>query len=108
MNLGIPLPHVVDLLNATSTIVDGFGNEQPDWATATVTRSRGFLQPRANREDTQGRDVQVGDHVLFLEPEARVTGRSRVRYGPEVYEVVGPPRVWQGSHAEADLRRIEG
>ncbi len=104
----LPLPHVVHLLNATGTVTDNFGNTQPDWATATVTLVRSFLQPRASREDTQGRDVQVADHVLFLDPDARITGRSRVRYGPETYEVVGPPRVWQGSHAEADLRRIEG
>ncbi len=108
MNLGILLPHVVDLLNTTGTVLDAFGNQQPDWATATVMQSRAFLQPRSSREDVQGRDVQVGDHLLFLKPDARVTGRSRVRYGSQVYEVVGPPRVWQGSHAEADLRRIEG
>ncbi len=104
----LPLPHVVKLLNTTTTAVDAFGNEQPNWADATITMTRGFLQPRASREDTQGRDVQVADHVLFLEPDARVTGRSRVRYGSETYEVVGPPRAWQGSHIEADLRRIEG
>ncbi len=108
MSLGIPLPHTVELLNATGTTVDGFGNEQPDWATATVTRSRAFLQPRSSREDTQGRDVQVGDHVLFLESIASITGRSRARFAGALYEVIGPPRVWQGSHVETDLRRIEG
>ncbi len=104
----LPLPHAVDLLNAAGNVTDDFGNTRPDWATATATRVRAFLQPGSGREDTQGRDVQVADHVLFLEPAARITGRSRVRYGSQVYEVVGPPRVWQGSHAEADLRRIEG
>ncbi len=104
----LPLPHAVDLVNAAGTVTDGFGNTHPDWATATVTRARAFLQPGSGREDTQGRDVQVADHVLFLEPQAPVTGRSRVRYGSEMYEVIGSPRVWQGSHAEADLRRIEG
>ncbi len=108
MNPGIPLPHVVKLLNTTTTAVDAFGNEQPNWADATVTTTRGFLQPRASREDVQGRDVQVGDHLLFLEPTAPVTGRSRVWHAGGLYEVVGPPRVWQGSHIEADLRRIEG
>ncbi len=104
----LPLPHAVDLLNATGTVMDDFGNIQPDWLTATVTPGRAFLQPSSGREDTQGRDVQVGDHVLFLEPTARITGRSRVRHGSKVYEVVGPPRAWSGSHIEADLRRIEG
>ncbi len=104
----LPLPHAVDLLNATGTVTDDFGNTRLDWVTAAVTPARAFLQPGSVREDTQGRDVQVADHVLFLEPDARVTGRSRVRYGAKVYEVVGPPRVWQGSHVEADLRRIEG
>ncbi len=104
----LPLPHSVELLNAAGTVTDDFGNTQPDWATATATAARAFLQPGSGREDTQGRDVQVADHVLFLEPDARITGRSRVRYRSEMYEVVGPPRVWQGSHAEADLRRIEG
>ncbi len=104
----LPLPDVVKLLNTTTTAVDAFGNEQPNWADATITTTRGFLQPRASREDTQGRDVQVGDHVLFLEVDARVTGRSRARVNGGLYEVVGPPRVWRGSHVEADLRRIEG
>lgn len=105
------LPHVVDLMNAARTVTDAFGNQQPDWAGATATRARAFLQPAAAREDTQGRDVQIGDHSLFLEPGAPITGRSRVRLGGEMYEVVGPPRAWRGTgldHIEADLRRIEG
>ncbi len=104
----LPLPHAVELLNAAGTVTDDFGNTRPDWATATATRARAFLQPRSSREDVQGRDVQVGDHVVFLGPDVAVTGRSRVRYAGNLYEVVGPPRVWWGSHIEADLRRIEG
>ncbi len=104
------LPHVVELLNATTTTVDAFGNDQPNWAGAITTTTRGFIQPRSGREDTQNRDVQISDHVLFFTPGEPVDGRSRVRVGGDLYEVVGPPRLWRGVSPldRVELRRIEG
>lgn len=104
------LPHTVTW-QQPGTRTDGYGNTTADWTGATETALRGFMQPLSGQENTDARDAQIGDWVLFTD-EPAISGADRIVWAGDTYEVIGPPARFDDlggfHHIEARLRIVEG
>lgn len=104
------LPHSVTWQQPGSR-TDGYGTAAADWTDPTETTIAGYMQPLSGQENTDGRDAQVGDWVLYTLEQA-VSGADRIVWAGDTYEVIGPPARFDTPrgfhHIEARLRIVEG
>lgn len=95
-----------------STGTDEYGNTVLTYGSGTDYPAR--MEQTTGTEVTQDRDTQVADWVLFLNPDAVITGDSRVVFNGSTFEVLGPPstpttpRTVGAHHIEARLRHVTG
>lgn len=105
------MPHTVTILRAATT-TDRYGNEVRDWATATRTTSRAWLEQQKGSENTADRDQQRSTWLLILPLGVEISGSDRVEYEGDTFDVVGPPATYYSvrgpHHIEAELTWIEG
>lgn len=91
---------------------DRYGTTILDWDNATRQTVLGDIQPRTSSEDEQGRSLQVSTAVLYLRPNAPLTGRDRVEAAGVTYQVLGPPqvvaRLGEPNHMVVNVRAVEG
>lgn len=92
----------------TGTDRDEYNNPVPSETTTTVL---GELQQSTGSERTVDADLQRGEWVLFLVPDAVIDGGDVVTIDGDEYEVNGPPwacrhpRTGELTHIEARLFR---
>lgn len=102
--------------NVTGQVVPYTDGEQDDWGDVQPEAGRprtyrGRKEQRTGSERTDSGDVQMSDVVLYLPPNAVVTGHDKWKDADGTYEVVGPPtRHSPGplSHVEVSLRHVSG
>lgn len=92
---------------------DRYGNATKVWSAGTSVK--GWVARRSGDEVRDGgREGEVADWVLFVDPDVTVDGRSRVVWSGLTFEVDGPPvPAYQGlnrrlHHYEVNLRRVDG
>lgn len=111
MTLETLLVHDVDILTAADD-EDRYGNTVKDWDNATSAAVKGWVSQRSRLEDHDQREAQVSEWVLFLHPDATISGLNRVRWGGITFEVEGPPNpTWSPRglhHYEVPLRVVTG
>lgn len=94
------------------TRVDAYGDTQPDWTTAIVFTTSGWLAQQTSLEDRDGRNTTASTLSLTLLPDTPITARDRVRIDGILYEVVAEPlAAWtpRGEHhIEATLSLVTG
>lgn len=114
MSLLAMLGQAAEIFRPTAS-PDGFGDARSRWPTnwqdspAQTTKCR--LQQSSGYENTNSRDVSVGQWKLFLPRSAPVTERDRVRVDGKLFEVVTVYPVHQRSglhHYECDLVTYSG
>ena len=76
---------------------DGYGNQVPDWSTATSTPYEGCAVGQGSRggEVLADRNVVLSDLVVFMPPGADVVATDRLEIRGRAYEVVGEPFDWR-------------
>lgn len=111
MSLASLLIHDITILTPLD-VENRYGGTDRIWDGATETAARGWVSQRSTTEEIVGREAQVSDWVLFLHPEATITGLDRVRWGSITFEVAGEPLpAWtpRGQHhIEVPLRLVDG
>lgn len=109
MSLATLLVHDVTILTSTYS-TDRYNNQVRTGATSTVVK--GWISQRTQTEDTDQREARVSDWVLFLHPEASITGLDRVAWEGLTFEVTGPANpAWSPAglhHLEVPLRVVVG
>lgn len=105
------LPYVVTIVKAGEK-TDRYGNTVKDWATATRTDTRAWIEQRSRNEDTDDRDQLTSTWLLVVPLGNDLDGLDRVEYNGDTFEVVGPPDVVHTPagphHIEATLRWLVG
>lgn len=107
MSLASLLTQTVEVLHRSDGAEDDYGNPVAEWSDGVSYPGR--LEQRSGSELTVDRDTQVADWVLFLPPDAVISGDDRVTWDDMTFEVIGPPVVARAPrgphHVEAALRR---
>lgn len=92
-----------------------YGDEQPDWSTATSRTVAGAaFAPAGAAELNSGRTAVIEEPTLYLPAGTVVTAACRVQVRGSTYEAVGDPADWRNPFTGARpgvvlrLRRIEG
>lgn len=106
------LVHEVTILRP-NRLTDRYGNSSKDWAHVTETDAVGWVSQRAASEDrANGREAQLSEWVLFLDPDVDIVGGDRVTWEGLTFEVDGPPNpAWTPRgphHLEVPLKVVEG
>lgn len=111
MTLAGLLVHDVTILTPTDE-ANRYGGTDKRWDTATESTVKGWVAQQSRSEVTDGREAQVSGWVLYLDPDATVTGRDRVVWEGTTFEVDGPPNpAWSPRglhHYEVPLRVVAG
>lgn len=109
MNLG---PHAVDVINPGTKTADYGNGTQDDWDNATEVPVTGCsVQPVTAPEYTVDRINIATRWAAWLPAGTPVSGRSRVRWRGDIYDVDGDPQVWDFApvgHVVVNLRRSTG
>lgn len=91
---------------------DTYGDPQPDWTTAVVYTTSGWLAQQSSLEDRDGRNATASTLALTLPADTPITARDRVRIDGILYEIVAEPlAAWtpRGEHhIEALLQLVRG
>lgn len=103
------LVHDVTISTPTTT-EDRYGNDvKTSWTSSTV---KGWISQRSQIEDRERREAQVSEWVLFLLPDATISGAARVAWEGITFEVDGPANpAWSrrgAHHLEVPLRVVAG
>ena len=99
-------------IKTPTTSTDVYGSTQFVYTSGTDYPAR--MQQTTGVEVTRDRDTQVSDWLLFLNPDAVISGDSRVVFNGSTFEVLGPPyvvstpRTVGPHHIEARLRHVTG
>lgn len=105
------LVHDVTILTATSS-ESRYGDTEKNWTDPTESTVKGWVSQRSQLEDHDQREAQVSDWVLFLHPDATISGANRVRWEGITFEVEGPVNpAWSPRgvhHLEVPLRVVTG
>lgn len=108
MSLESLLSQTVTILHQIVSAEDEYGATVKTWGNPTTHRGR--LSSQTPREITDGRDTLIADWVLYLLPDASITGRDRVTVNGVTFQVIGPPALLetpvQSSHIKANLRAV--
>lgn len=111
MTLTSLLVHDVTILTP-STDTDRYNDAVKDWGDATETGVKGWVSQRTQTEDHDQREAQVSGWILYLHPDASITGKDRIVWEGITFEVDGPPNpAWtpRGEHhLEVPLRVVTG
>lgn len=93
---------------------DRYGATTPDWTDTTDTDVLGWVARLTEDEDhTDARDALVSGWALRLPHDTAITGRDRVVWDGQTFELDAPPnKARDGSgrvdHIRARLRLVEG
>jgi hypothetical protein len=96
------------------TRTDRYGNTVPDWDTANSVDVLAWVEPVAvGTENIEGRSALASEWLLLAAADTQITGRDRVVYQGQTFDVIGPPVVRKAGrrgphHVEARLRWAEG
>lgn len=105
-------PHTVEVINPGTKPTDYGTGTQDDWDAATTVPVNGCsVQPFAAPAYTVDRKNITTRWTVWMPAGSPVSGRSRVRYDGEVYEVDGDPQRWgfpPADHVVVNLRRSQG
>jgi hypothetical protein len=74
---------------------DDYGPGAADWDNPSSYDTTARLQPAGGNESLINTDVQQGDLLCYLPPGTPVTGRDRMVYDEDTYEVIGPAQRWR-------------
>ena len=105
------------MLTQTATITDtpkGTADDEGNWVPGAAETSTQpcRLQDGVSEEVFVGADRIIADALLFLGPNAAITGRSEVTVDAKRYQVVGRPAEMRTPlgihHLEVKLRRVDG
>lgn len=100
-------PHEVTVVRAAET-TDRYGNIVDDWANATRTTHRGWIELRSSAENTDDRETAVSTWLLVLPAGVDVVYTDRIEYGGFTFEIVSLPDTKNTPaaphHIEAELR----
>lgn len=111
MTLTSLLVHDVTILTA-ATETNRYGDTEKDWTNPTSTTVKGWVSQRSQIEDHDQREAQVSDWILYLHPDAAITGDNRVQWEGITFEVEGPVNpAWSPRgvhHLEVPLRVVTG
>lgn len=91
------------------------GSTEPDWDNAETLDIPGCsIQPATTTLSQDGRVLGLSEgYNGFFPPGADIKAGDRIRYGENVYTVIGEPKVWQSptgrvSSTQATLERWAG
>lgn len=105
------LVHDVTILTP-GTQADRYGGTDKRWDNAEEATVKGWVAQQSRSEVTDGREAQVSGWVLYLDPDATVTGKDRIVWEGITFEVDGPPNpAWTPRglhHYEVPLRAVTG
>jgi hypothetical protein len=105
-------PHTVSVLTPGSMAADYGTGTQDDWDTATAVTVPGCsVQPVVIPEFDVDRQSIGTRWIAWMPAGTPVTGRSRIVWRGDTYDVDGSPQVWDfdpASHIVVNLRRSEG
>lgn len=111
MTLAGLLVHDVTVLTPAAE-ADRYGGTVKRWDTATSSTVKGWVSQQSRSENLDGREAQVSGWVLFLHPDATITGKDRVVWEGITFEVDGPPNPASSPrglhHYEVPLRVVDG
>ena len=111
MTLASLLVHDVTILTAATT-TNRYSDAEKDWDNATSATVKGWVSQRTQLEDHDQREAQVSDWILFLHPDATISGANRVQWEGITFEVEGPANpAWSPRgvhHLEVPLRVVTG
>jgi hypothetical protein len=100
-------------------LIDGPYGQVRSWATARTvyTALRASVQPSRDRgndaDDMPGRETGVTVYRVYTGRQADVRQSDRVRYGGQLYDVVGVSLVWPAvasrqAYTTFTMRRVDG
>lgn len=105
-------PHTVTVLEPATRAADYGNATTDDWDAPTATVVPGCsVQPVTVPAYTVDRKAITTRWVVWLPLGTPITGRCRVVYAGETYELDGDPSVWDfppAGHIVANLRRSQG
>lgn len=105
------LAHDVTILTP-STEADRYGGTNKDWTNPTSSTVKGWVSQQSGTEIIDGREAQVSTWILYLHPDASVSGKDRVVWEGLTFEVDGPVHpAWKPGglhHYEVPLRVVAG
>jgi hypothetical protein len=112
VSLATLLTQDVTILTA-QTVENRYGRTEKDWSlTPTSSVVKGWVSQTSRSEVTGEREAQVASWVLYLHPDATITGLDRVEWEGITFEVDGPPNPARTPgvlhHYEVPLRVIDG
>lgn len=99
MSLQTLMVRTIEVLTAGSR-TDAYGDTQPDWATATVVTTQGWLAQQSSFEDRDARNATSSTLTLTLPADTVITARNRVRIDAITYELVAEPLAAWTPHGE--------
>lgn len=79
------------------TTTDRYGNQVPDWATATRSSTKAWIAEQDTQEIVVGRDATVSTWRAFLAPDVTVLAGDRIEWdvpgspATVTFDVVGQP-----------------
>lgn len=111
MSLTSLLIHDVTIITPID-VENRYGGTDRSWEGATEVEVKGWISQRSTSEVIVGREAQISEWVLFLHPDATITGLDRVRWNATTFEAAGEPLpAWtpRGQHhIEVPLRLVDG
>lgn len=110
MSLARMLGQTAEIFRPTKT-ADGFGDPRDQWPTTPSQSVKCRLQQVSGTEDTDGRDLAVGQWRVYLPDTAVISEKDRVRVDGKTFEVVTVYPVHQPSglhHFRCDLQTFSG
>ncbi|RSM73455.1 hypothetical protein DMH04_41320 [Kibdelosporangium aridum] len=106
------LTQAAEIFRPTKT-TDRHRNQQDQWPATPTATYPCRLQLVTGTEDSDGRDLSIGQWKLYLPADAVISDKDRVRVGTEVFEVtavypVESPRVGAAHHLQCTLTTYSG
>jgi hypothetical protein len=108
--------HTITVIQPTAK--DPLGDYEPGAGVeATIegcyVQSKGSINSRYSREQTDLRDTVITEVIVYAPPGADIRPTSRIVFQGVRYQVEGEPAAWDDGngrphHVEASLRRVEG
>jgi hypothetical protein len=108
--------HTITVIQPTAK--DPLGDYEPGTAAETTVegcyvQSKGSINSRYSREQTDLRDTVITELIVYAPPGADIRPTSRIQFQGIRYQVEGEPAGWDDGngrphHLEVSLRRVEG
>ena len=101
------------VIRSAPLATDVYGNQVPDWASATSRTAAAYVRPAPASENVADRNAVEAQWQVHTNDLA-VTALDRVDFDGETYEIDGQPLIWKvdpegaTGHAKFLLRRVAG